>query len=57
MVAMMRRQIFLAMPFPKALGWHKSMTDESVWTSNAADDDTWYARVEHDFGMAVRPTN
>jgi NAD(P)-dependent dehydrogenase (short-subunit alcohol dehydrogenase family) len=37
------------------LGWRKSMTDEEWVDLNAADDDTWYARVEHDFGMAVRP--
>jgi short-subunit dehydrogenase len=43
-----------ALPF---LGWRKSMTDEEWVDLNAADDDTWYARVEHDFGMAVRPTN
>ena len=39
------------------LGWRKSMTDEEWVDLNAADDDTWYARVEHDFGMAVRPVN
>jgi NAD(P)-dependent dehydrogenase (short-subunit alcohol dehydrogenase family) len=39
------------------LGWRKSMTDEEWVDLNAADDDTWYARVEHDFGMAVRPGN
>ncbi len=43
-----------ALPF---LGWRKSMTDEEWVDLNAADDDTWYNRVEHDFGMAVRPTN
>ena len=43
-----------ALPF---LGWRKSMTDEEWVDLNAADDDTWYTRVEHDFGMAVRPTN
>jgi NAD(P)-dependent dehydrogenase (short-subunit alcohol dehydrogenase family) len=37
------------------LGWRKSMTDEEWVDLNAADDDTWYTRVEHDFGMAVRP--
>jgi NAD(P)-dependent dehydrogenase (short-subunit alcohol dehydrogenase family) len=41
-----------ALPF---LGWRKSMTDEEWVDLNAADDDTWYTRVEHDFGMAVRP--
>ena len=39
------------------LGWRKSMTDEEWIDLNAADDDTWYNRVEHDFGMAVRPNN
>ena len=43
-----------ALPF---LGWRKSMTDEEWVDLNAADDDTWYTRVEHDFGMAVRPTS
>ena len=43
-----------ALPF---LGWRKSMTDEEWVDLNAADDDTWYNRVERDFGMAVRPTN
>jgi NAD(P)-dependent dehydrogenase (short-subunit alcohol dehydrogenase family) len=39
------------------LGWRKSMTDEEWVDLNAADDDTWYTRVEHDFGMAVRPNS
>jgi NAD(P)-dependent dehydrogenase (short-subunit alcohol dehydrogenase family) len=43
-----------ALPF---LGWRKSMTDEEWVDLNAADDETWYSRVEHDFGMTVRPTN
>ena len=37
------------------LGWRKSMTDEEWVDLNAADDDIWYTRVEHVFGMAVRP--
>jgi NAD(P)-dependent dehydrogenase (short-subunit alcohol dehydrogenase family) len=37
------------------LGWRKSMTDEEWVDLSAADDDTWYTRVEHDFGMAIRP--
>jgi NAD(P)-dependent dehydrogenase (short-subunit alcohol dehydrogenase family) len=41
-----------ALPF---LGWRKSMTDEEWVDLSAADDDTWYNRVEHDFGMKVRP--
>jgi NAD(P)-dependent dehydrogenase (short-subunit alcohol dehydrogenase family) len=43
-----------ALPF---LGWRKSMTDEEWVDLNAADDDTWYTRIEHDFGMTVRPGN
>jgi NAD(P)-dependent dehydrogenase (short-subunit alcohol dehydrogenase family) len=43
-----------ALPF---LGWRKSMTDEEWVDLNAADDDTWYDRVERDFGMAVRPAS
>jgi NAD(P)-dependent dehydrogenase (short-subunit alcohol dehydrogenase family) len=39
------------------LGWRKSMTDEEWVDLNAADDDTWYTRVEQDFGMAIRPVN
>jgi len=39
------------------LGWRKSMTDEEWVDLSAADDDTWYNRVERDFGMAIRPTN
>jgi NAD(P)-dependent dehydrogenase (short-subunit alcohol dehydrogenase family) len=42
-----------AIPF---LGWRKSMTDEEWVELNAADDDTWYARVERDFNMTVRPS-
>jgi len=41
-----------ALPF---LGWRKSMTDEEWVELNAADDDTWYARVERDFNMVIRP--
>jgi NAD(P)-dependent dehydrogenase (short-subunit alcohol dehydrogenase family) len=41
-----------ALPF---LNWRKSMTDEQWVDLNAADDDTWYERMEHDFGMAIRP--
>jgi NAD(P)-dependent dehydrogenase (short-subunit alcohol dehydrogenase family) len=37
------------------LGWRNSMTDEEWVDLNAADDDVWYARVEGDFGMVVRP--
>jgi NAD(P)-dependent dehydrogenase (short-subunit alcohol dehydrogenase family) len=39
------------------LAWRKSMTDEEWVNLHGADDDTWYARVERDFGMVVRPRN
>jgi len=39
------------------LGWRNSMTDEQWVDLHAADDDTWYARLEGDFGMAIRPKN
>ena len=35
--------------------WRKSMTDEEWVALNGADDDTWYGRMERDFGMAIRP--
>lgn len=41
-----------ALPF---LDWRKSMTDEEWVSLNAADDDTWYRRMESDFNMAIRP--
>ena len=41
-----------ALPF---LGWRGSMTDEQWVDLYSADDDTWYARIERDFGMATRP--
>lgn len=41
-----------AVPF---LEWRKSMTDEEWVQLNAADDQTWYTRMERDFGMAIRP--
>jgi NAD(P)-dependent dehydrogenase (short-subunit alcohol dehydrogenase family) len=37
------------------LEWRKSMTDEEWVELNGADDDTWYRRVERDFGLAIRP--
>ena len=40
-----------AAPF---LGWRASMTDEQWVTYNAADDDTWYAAVQNDFGLDAR---
>jgi NAD(P)-dependent dehydrogenase (short-subunit alcohol dehydrogenase family) len=42
-----------AVPF---LEWRKSMTDEQWVDLNSSDDDTWYARIEQDFGMDTRPT-
>ena len=35
--------------------WRKAMTDEEWVDLNAADDDTWYRRMERDFGLAFRP--
>jgi NAD(P)-dependent dehydrogenase (short-subunit alcohol dehydrogenase family) len=43
-----------AAPF---LDWRASMTDEEWVDLNAAADETWYERVERDFGLAVRPEN
>jgi hypothetical protein len=37
------------------LGWRNSMTDEQWVELHAADDDAWYARMERDFGMPIRP--
>src|ERR1700683_1538 len=39
------------------LDWRKSMTDEQWVALHASDDDTWYARIEKDFGMDTRPKN
>jgi NAD(P)-dependent dehydrogenase (short-subunit alcohol dehydrogenase family) len=36
------------------LGWRASMTDEEWVDLNASDDETWYQRVERDFGMDAR---
>jgi NAD(P)-dependent dehydrogenase (short-subunit alcohol dehydrogenase family) len=43
-----------AAPF---LSWRGSMTDEEWVDLNAAADEIWYARVERDFGLQVRPKN
>jgi NAD(P)-dependent dehydrogenase (short-subunit alcohol dehydrogenase family) len=43
-----------AVPFLK---WRDSMTDEEWVALHAADDETWYRRMEHDFGLAIRPKN
>lgn len=37
------------------IGWRKSMTDEEWADLYSADDDTWYARIERDFGLDTRP--
>jgi len=37
------------------LQWRKSFTDEEWATLWSADDETWYARIEKDFGMDTRP--
>jgi NAD(P)-dependent dehydrogenase (short-subunit alcohol dehydrogenase family) len=41
-----------AIPF---LQWRGGMTDEEWVSLHASDDDTWYRRIEHDFGMDTRP--
>jgi len=41
-----------ALPF---LAWRNSMTDEQWVELHGADDDTWYRRMERDFGFAIRP--
>jgi len=43
-----------AVPFLK---WRDSMSDEEWVALHAADDETWYRRMEHDFGLAIRPKN
>jgi hypothetical protein len=40
------------MPF---LQWRSSMSDEEWVELYAADDETWYQRIERDFGMNTRP--
>jgi NAD(P)-dependent dehydrogenase (short-subunit alcohol dehydrogenase family) len=37
------------------LGWRSQMTDEEWIALNATDDDTWYRRIESDFGLDTRP--
>jgi NAD(P)-dependent dehydrogenase (short-subunit alcohol dehydrogenase family) len=37
------------------LDWRKGMTDEEWVTLHASDDETWYSRIERDFGMNTRP--
>jgi hypothetical protein len=37
------------------LQWRKSFTDEDWVALYSADDETWYARIERDFGLDTRP--
>ncbi|MGC1450382.1 MAG: SDR family oxidoreductase [Candidatus Sulfotelmatobacter sp.] len=37
------------------LEWRQSLTDEEWVALHGADDDTWYQRMEKDFGLAIRP--
>ncbi len=37
------------------LQWRKGFTDEEWATLYSADDDTWYARIQRDFGLDTRP--
>jgi len=37
------------------LAWRASMTDEAWIEWGALDDDSWYARVEQDFGLNAHP--
>ena len=37
------------------LQWRKSFSDEEWVTLWSANDDTWYARIEKDFGLDTRP--
>jgi NAD(P)-dependent dehydrogenase (short-subunit alcohol dehydrogenase family) len=41
-----------ALPF---LEWRGQLKDEEWVDLNSADDETWYARIERDFGMDTRP--
>lgn len=41
-----------AAPF---LQWRSQMTDEEWVDLYASDDETWYARIERDFGLDTRP--
>jgi NAD(P)-dependent dehydrogenase (short-subunit alcohol dehydrogenase family) len=42
-----------AVPF---LEWRRQMTDEQWVELYASDDETWYSRIERDFGMNTRST-
>ncbi len=37
------------------LDWRASMTDEEWTDCGGVDDETWYAAMERDFGMDLRP--
>jgi NAD(P)-dependent dehydrogenase (short-subunit alcohol dehydrogenase family) len=37
------------------IAWRMAMSDEEYVDMNAADDDTWYARMELDLGAPIRP--
>lgn len=41
-----------AVPF---LEWRSAMSDEEWVELNAAADETWYQRLERDFGLNARP--
>jgi hypothetical protein len=41
-----------AVPF---LQWRGQMSDEAWVDLNGSDDDTWYRRIESDFGLDTRP--
>ena len=41
-----------AIPF---LEWRKGMSDEAWLDLNASDDETWYSRIQQDFGLDTRP--
>lgn len=44
----------VGVPAEGFLQWRKSFTDEEWATLFSADDETWYSRVEHDFGLDTR---
>jgi len=39
------------------LQWRRQMSDEEWVSLNASDDETWFKRVESDFGLNTRPKN
>jgi NAD(P)-dependent dehydrogenase (short-subunit alcohol dehydrogenase family) len=41
-----------AVPF---IAWREAMSDEEWIGLHASDDETWYARMERDFGLNTRP--